>query len=100
MEEKKLTEKSLEKLLKAPEVAALHQFLREPGWEAIKKLSQALRDDWAEQITRIDYRLIQDETIIKDMIFKQGMLHGIDLFVGYLQKKHEKWEEEAKENEH
>lgn len=101
MEEKQLTDKSIDKLLKAPEINALKQFLAEPGFEAQKKLAIALRDDWADQITRIDYRVIQDERIVKDMIFKQGMLHGIDLFMGYLQKKHDTWRKEAeKEREH
>lgn len=98
--EDKLTDKSIAKLLKAPEIVALQMWLNEPGFEAAKKLKNAMREDWADQITRIDYRAIQDETIVKDMIFKQGMLHGIDLFIGYLQKKHENWKEEAEKVEH
>lgn len=99
--EEKLTEKKLENLLKQPEIIALQMWLREPGFEAAKKLAVALRNDWADQITRVDYRFLQDETFMKDMIFKQGMLHGIDLFMGYLQKKNDKWiQEEEKRKEH
>lgn len=98
MEDKpQLTGKRIDEILKAPEVAALQVWLQEPGWEAIKKLAKAIRDDWASQITKMDWRVIENDVVVKDMIMKQGMLHGIDQFVFYLEKKREKLDEKKKE---
>jgi hypothetical protein len=97
LEDKKLTEKSIENLLLEPELVALRMSLNDPGWEAQKKLAKAIREDWADKVTRIDYRNVQDDVTIKDLIYKQGMLYGIDMFIAYLQAKHDKWKKEEKE---
>jgi len=93
MEEPKLTDKSLEKILSKEELRSLKFILSDDGWLVMKKIAKIIRTDWAEQMSRIDYRGIQKEGFKDDLIFKQGMFHGLEQFVNYLEKKNIKWTE-------
>lgn len=93
MEEQKITDKSLEKILNKEELRSLEILLTEDGWAVMKKIAKVIRTDWAEQMSRIDYRGIEKEGFKDDMIYKQGMFHGVEQFVNYLDKKREKWAE-------
>lgn len=82
-------------LLDKRQQADLLMFLKDGSWEAVEKIAQAMQADWKEQTMKVDYRSVQDDTAVKDLISRQGMIRGIDALLFYLRRWREKTEAEA-----
>ncbi len=89
--------KKFNKIVSAQEQRDLFLIMEDPGWPVLEKIGRAIQDDWRDQMTIQDYRTTQDEHTVKDLIYRQGMIGGVKLFLSYVKQKKEKSEKYNKE---
>ena len=83
-----------DKLLSGIEKRDLFVMMEDAGWQAFKKLHEEVTEDWTSQITNADYRSVGDDKTIKDLIHRQGMMRGVNLFIQYVEHKKLKYEKD------
>lgn len=76
--------------LKPREQNDLFILLKDSSWRLVEEVAEAMKKDWQDQIMKIDYVNVIKETTLKDLIKKQGMMHGVDAFLLYLDRWKEK----------
>lgn len=75
----------IEKSLSDTDKASLHEMMRAPGWKVLIQLIDNIQVDWAEQVMARDYTGNNQESIIQDLLRKQGQRDGLVRFFRALQ---------------
>lgn len=79
--------KKLDKILDGHQLTMLFELMQHPGWPLLKKLNNAMQQDWIEQTANMNWADKNDEEMIRDLRHKQGQIKGVSLFFWYLEKK-------------
>lgn len=89
--------KDFEKVFDAYKRRDLFLMMDDPGWEVMKELQKEVAKDWVSKITSTDYRSVNDDKTIKDLIFRQGMIRGVEMFFNYVEQKKQKHKKETED---
>ena len=65
----------------------LYEMMDSPGWQSIKKVNNAVKEDWIQQTVDFDMTSKTDDEMLRILRHRQGQIKGVTLFLNYLEKK-------------
>jgi hypothetical protein len=81
------TKKSLDSIIGKENLRYLFDLIDHPGWQSLREINQAIKEDWIEQTSNLDLSIKTDEEMLRIVRARHGMIKGVDLFLTYLEKK-------------
>lgn len=70
----------IDKLLTPEQSGHLYTLFAHPGWRVLKYLAEVAENDYSDEIIDSDYRKMDHEATVKDIIYRQGKRKGIRQF--------------------
>lgn len=81
------SKKSLSALVGPENLRYLYDLVEHPGWESLKVVNKAVKEDWINQTANLDLSTRDDEEMLRILRTRHGMIKGVDLLISYLENQ-------------